>query len=124
MGLMLFLEAISLYGESYQATYLLTGTNISSDHYYKLTTAYWVVFTLLLIATILLLAVGQVKFDIKLKASIQTLGFGSRCGPTPWELSPMITESFGMLVTLIILLSAILTLGLPSASKRDKNYKG
>ena len=64
MGLMLFLEAISLYGQCQHILARVTSSTTTlalyiSDHYYHLTTPYWVVFTLFLIATILVLAVSQ-----------------------------------------------------------------
>ena len=69
MGLMLSLEAISLYGEYCTSTYICITFNPIADHYFHLTTFYWVVFTLLLIATILVIAVSKVI----LKAWIQTI---------------------------------------------------
>ena len=76
MGLFLFLEAISLYGQHFLITFCQVifstipvktlnlnhhNPSYTSDHYYGLTTAYWVVFTFVLIATIIVLAVGEHK---------------------------------------------------------------
>ena len=73
-----------------------------ADHFYELTKAYWVVFSLIYVCAILILAVS--RFNLSNSEIAHSV---KRCAPTPWTPFPLTIESFGMRVNIMSIESQV-----------------